>query len=435
MGKQFMATVRQQLPLVSDPVINNYITQLGQHLVSFSSKPGLSFHFFIVNDTEINAFAGPGGYIGINSGLILTAKSESELAAVMAHEIAHVTQRHIARSIERERNMKWASLLGVLASISAGTQSTGAAAAIITATQSGVSQSMLGFSRQHEREADSVGREILTAAGYSTQGMTEFMHKLMADHYPSPYEDLVDVLSSHPSSASRAAESLDVTLNSQQKRNNKNDPLFYLIQARISVYSSNNPHQQVKHFRSLISDPAMKNNIVLRYALALALLKNHQLAGAQQSIEKLIDQQPNQRLFQLTAADIALANDQLSRAQHLLEQLYQHYPSYFPIIIQYANYLIKGQQANQAIKILKAAQRKKYPANIQLLKLLAKAQYENGDRAESYQTQAKVLLISGRQQQAMMMLLRAKEHATDPITAARINRQINETHHHGTIKK
>jgi predicted Zn-dependent protease len=151
LGEAFMRSVRNSIPLMTDPIVEEYVQSLGYRLAAHSNNYYRSFYFFVVDSTQINAFAGPGGYIGINSGLILAAKSESEVAAVMAHEIGHVTQRHIARSIEMQKNMSIPSLAALLASMLLATQNTEAGSAAMAATLAGGAQYQINFIRRNEK--------------------------------------------------------------------------------------------------------------------------------------------------------------------------------------------------------------------------------------------------------------------------------------------
>ncbi len=150
LGIQFMNSIRRYMPLVQDPLVLQYVQQLGYRLAKHSSMPANSFRFFVVKDSSINAFAAPGGYIGINSGLINAAHSEGELASVMAHEIPHVTQRHIARSIASMKKLQLVNIAAMLAAAALGGSSPQAAQGLAAAGVAGSHQSLLTHTREHE---------------------------------------------------------------------------------------------------------------------------------------------------------------------------------------------------------------------------------------------------------------------------------------------
>ncbi|MBT8448398.1 MAG: M48 family metalloprotease, partial [Gammaproteobacteria bacterium] len=173
LGDNYMRLLRRELSINSDPLVQSYINQLGFRLVAANpDAEDRKFYFFVVNDPSVNAFAMPGGYIGINSGLIQRAESENEIAGVIAHEIAHVTQRHIARRIEQQQQLSLPSMLAMLGSILIMTQDPEAGVAAITGIQAGATQIMINHTRANESEADRVGITTLARAGFNPVGMT-----------------------------------------------------------------------------------------------------------------------------------------------------------------------------------------------------------------------------------------------------------------------
>ena len=178
-GQQIMNEIRWREPsYLDDPDIENYLNQLGGRLVAASDDPGMGFQFFAIDDPSINAFAMPGGFIGVHTGLILSAQTESELAGVLAHEISHVTQRHIARQVFQSKKLSMASMLAMGLALLAARSNPQAAGAAITATQAGAISAQLAFSRDFERESDRLGFDTLQKAGYDVRGMSGFFERL-----------------------------------------------------------------------------------------------------------------------------------------------------------------------------------------------------------------------------------------------------------------
>ena len=161
LGQAFLSQVRKQADIISDPEINTYIESIGYRLVSQSDNNEQQFTFFVINDPLINAFAAPGGIVGINSGVILNSDSESELAGVMAHEIAHVTQKHMARSVEMSKKMSIPMLAAMLGAILIATQNPDAGQAALMAVQGASAQARINFTRTNEQEADRIGIQLL----------------------------------------------------------------------------------------------------------------------------------------------------------------------------------------------------------------------------------------------------------------------------------
>jgi predicted Zn-dependent protease len=178
LGEAFYRNLHQHVKISQDPEIQDYIASLGGRLVTHSDMANRTFHFFVVVQPNINAFAGPAGYIGVNSGLILATQSESELAAVLAHEIAHVTQHHLQRAFAAARRMTLPLAAATLAAILIGTQTPELGQAAIIAVQAGSLQHQINFTRSHEQEADRVGIQLLAESGFDPRSMPLFFERL-----------------------------------------------------------------------------------------------------------------------------------------------------------------------------------------------------------------------------------------------------------------
>src|SRR3989338_2181726 len=204
-GQQSMMQIRSSKQFLDDAEINDYLNRLGSRLVEKSTEPGLGFEFFSLNDYSINAFAMPGGFIGVNSGLLLTVQSESELAAVLSHEIAHVTQHHLARIIAGQQSDGLASMAALAIAILAARNNPQAAEAAIVSMQARTMQKQLDYTRTHEQEADRIGLDILQKSNFSIHAMPEFLNRLqratqlLEGHAPS-------YLRTHPVTGERVAD-------------------------------------------------------------------------------------------------------------------------------------------------------------------------------------------------------------------------------------
>ena len=205
LGEAFYRRLHSQVKISEDPDIQLYIQSVGKRLVANSDSPGIPFHFFVVLDKGINAFAGPGGYIGINSGLILTTDSESELASVMAHEVAHVTQRHLYRAFEAASQLSLPTAAAMLGAILLGTQSPELGLAAITAIQAGSVQFQINFTRDNEQEADRIGMQTLLQSQFDPRGMPIFFQKLQQSTRYYGIK-IPEFLRTHPVTASRIAD-------------------------------------------------------------------------------------------------------------------------------------------------------------------------------------------------------------------------------------
>ena len=285
-GKAFMRSLRRHLSIVSDPEMADYIHNLGARLTSARDARGREFRFFLVDDPNINAFAGPAGYIGINTGLILATQSESELAAVVAHEIAHVTQHHLLRRFEAATQMNLPTTALVLAGLvlGAASGSDDVAQAAVAGVQAGAAQMQINFTRANEQEADRVGIGILAETGFDPHSMPGFFGRmeratrLYASNVP-------EFLRTHPVSTSRIADSM-TRADSYPYRQYPDNIRYHLLRARLRARAANNPNEAVQGFRQTIQDGRYRNEAAEHYGLALALMRTKDYAAARNTFRR-----------------------------------------------------------------------------------------------------------------------------------------------------
>jgi predicted Zn-dependent protease len=230
-GQEVMSEIRRYLNFESDPYIQDYVQGIGQKLVSTHSQV-MDYSFFVVSDRRINAFALPGGFIGVNTGIILNADSESELASVMAHEVSHVRLRHIARMYEHANKVQLSSIIGMLAAVVLATQSPEAAQGALAVAMAGSTQSMINFTRENEKEADHEGLQALARAGFDPKGMTNFFQKLMQGNRFHDANSAPEFLRTHPLTESRVQSALQQSKRYPYKQ--VTDPLaFYIVKSKL----------------------------------------------------------------------------------------------------------------------------------------------------------------------------------------------------------
>lgn len=271
LGKAFMRSVRQHAKIVTDPEVESYIESIGYKLAANSDNNTLAFTFFVVDSPDINAFAAPGGVIGVNSGTILNSRSESELAGVIAHEISHVTQRHMARQFEQAGQFSLPRAAALLGAILIGIANPEAGAAALTIVTGVSAQAQINFTRANEEEADSVGIQLLARSGYDPQGMPSFFERLQqkSEYYQG---NAPEFLRTHPLTTSRIAES--------KARASKYKPVAYvntasyeLVKAKIEVNSYKHSKDAVTVFRDRLANTPAKNKKTARYGYVMALTR------------------------------------------------------------------------------------------------------------------------------------------------------------------
>lgn len=362
LGKAFYTSLRENLDFIDDLQINHYLSNLANRLVSHSDSAGNHFKFFMVDSNVINAFAGPHGYIGINSGLVLESRNEAQLASVLAHEISHVSQRHIARAFSQSGTQTAASFATLLAAILLSTQDPVAGQAALISGIAGVQQSSINFTRHNEYEADRIGIDLLTSSGINPQGMVDFFELLLARG-----DGLnIEYLRTHPLNINRVAEA---------KNRIKHDYLnlpsdsidFKYCKARLEVLSSNNLDNYLKQ-----NKPA---NDLLSYRRAIAFIKNQQAKPAIKILEPLTHKNKHPWI-KLALAQALNLNNEVKRATSTLRELAQYYPDYLPVTLAYAKNLIISNLPQQSISLLIRQLQTDDSAIVH--KVLAQAYFKNG---------------------------------------------------------
>lgn len=418
--QEFRAFIYTQLPLLSDAASNAYIQQLGDRLVAASPAAKQKFHFFIVNDSAINAFAGPGGYIGINSGLIARAKSESEVASVMAHEIAHVTQHHVMRMMADQKKMQLPTLGAVLASIALSTQSPQAGLGMLSASVAGAYQHAINFTRDNEREADNIGMEILSKAGFNPNSMPSFFERLASSNRLNA-DDAPPLLRTHPVTIERIAEAKNRAMQYASHEYLAANPDFFLIQARVIAALSNGSIEANRYYETELTQ---QKTLTAKYLLVLSLASANQYQKAYAIISELVKEAPAQRLFKLTQANILASMGKYTESAALFNTLHQEYPADYAIAFEQAKLLVNIKQSQKALAILNA--QIGHREDPDFLDLLALAQGRAGYLCEAFQTRAKLYLFVGDQKGALSQLSLALKQAKDENMRRKIQTKIQE---------
>ena len=266
--KRSCASVRSGLPVVQDPLIDQYVQSLGNRLVAASDDRGSGFTFFVVEDDSVNAFAAPGGFVGVNSGLILATRTESEFASVLAHEIAHVTQRHIARAFADAGRVNLSAMAGVAAAILIGARNVDAGQAAAAAVIGSTAQRRINFTRRSEREADRVGIRMLAGAGFDPGEMAGFFEKLLnASRYSRRPPEF---LSTHPVTTDRIAEARDSAGRLPYKQHESSE-YYRLVRARLRVRTAGDPQRVLDRLVEEHATDHARNAAANTYGQALAL--------------------------------------------------------------------------------------------------------------------------------------------------------------------
>lgn len=408
-GERIFNEIRLREPsYVDDAEINDYLNRLGSRLVAASPNPTVDCQFFAIRDNTVNAFAMFGGFIGVNTGTLLTAQSESELAGVLAHEISHVTQNHLARQIAREKQNSIATMIAMAVGVLAARSNSQVASAAIASAQAGSIQSQLAYSRDFEREADRMGYQTLASAGYNVRGMGDFFGRLQ--QAGRVYENNAPVyLRSHPLTVERISD-MQNRADGSPYRQVADSVDFHLVRARIRVQASG-AREAVGDFGTQLREKKYTSEAATRYGLAYSLLRAKEVAAAQREVEALLALKLSSPMIAGLAAETRLASGDQAGALLIYRDALQRYPQSRALVYGYAEALLAAGQYEQGQRFLDA-QLPLYASDYRLYGLQARTFALTGKRLQQHRAQAEFYLLQGQLGPAVEQLQFAQQ-ATD----------------------
>ena len=425
LGEAFMREIRSRLNLVDDPLVEQYVRSLGYRLAASSDRSDLGFTFFMVDDPSLNAFAAPGGFIGINSGMMLATRSESEFASVLAHEIAHVTQRHIVRTIDHASRSNLPVLAGILAAIIVGVQDVEAGRATAAAVIGSTAQRRINFTRQNEMEADRVGIRILAEAGFDPREMAGVFEKLQdAVRYS---QRLPEFLSTHPVTTNRIAEARDLAERLPYNQHESSEA-YYLIRTKLRVRSAGDPQRVLDELVEEIATGRAQNTAANAYGQALTMARLGREDDAREILERLVGSHPDNLTFQAELADNARRTGNLPRALALYAEGLDLYPDDRILVRGYAVALNDADRPQDTLELIDTYGQLHAPDS-EMYRLRADAYEKLGRTLDSRADLAEHFYLSGRIEQAIHQLRRAirdQGQERDFYRMARIEARLDE---------
>jgi predicted Zn-dependent protease len=391
LGRAIMRDVYADPRYLDDPEIETYLNQLGYKLVSVSTRNQREFTFFVVNDPTINAFALPGGNIGVHTGLLLTAQNESELASVIGHEIAHVTQDHIARMVAAQSQSYWPTMAALALALLAARSNPNVASAAIASTQAYSVQNQLNYTRDYEREADRLGYEMLTRANFDPHSMSAFFNRMQraSRFYDS---NAPAYLRTHPLTSERIAD-MEARSESAPYQQVEDSLDFQLIRARLRAQEGS-PADAVLAARSSLKEKRYSSETAARYGLVTALLRARQFKEAESEVQKLPSENNSSPMIQLLAAQTALAAGNPALALQRYQAGSNAHPGYPPLQYGYIGALLATSHASDALARVDK-QLALDPEDRRLWYLAAQTHAQLGQRLLSYRAQAEAAALSG----------------------------------------
>ena len=478
-GKMMLAELRNYGYVLQDPLIEDWLQDLGRRLGANSDQPSQPFTFFMLRERQINAFATLGGYVAVNAGLVLTADSEDEVAAVLSHEIAHVTQQHVLRGVERAQRDQIPILLGMLAAViaaqSAGGSSSGdATMASITSAMGLMAQRQINYTRSNESEADRLGIRTLARSGYDVDAMAGFFERMsLAMRGNEGGFSAPDYLQTHPVTTTRIVEAkaraeqmkkdtvlltTSVPGATEQVRVNPSDPSlseplsrngspllpyslkvpydissrgpngqFAWAKERLRVLSANTPAAAIREYEDLRRGSAQGLSAPQRYGLALAHMRNSDSPVAvMHELAALLEQQPDSLWLALALGEAQTRAGQAEQANQRFEALLKQRPDNRAVALTYAGLLNEqataaaGRRAQQVLQPLArtAAEDPIYQTTY------ARACELAGDAHRASEAYAEAAFLNGRAEQALIQLQALKRQELDYVTRSRVDARI-----------
>ena len=396
-GEMFLEQIYSQAPLISDPLLFDYTEHLIYRLSEYSKVNDRFFNVLLIDDSSLNAFAAPGGIIGVNGGLFLNADNEGQFASVIAHELAHLSQRHFARNVLKSQDSNLASALVMVSSIAIALISNNPNA--ISVGPAFLQQQNLRYSRLFEKEADRVGFANLVKAGYDPKSMGE-MFENMNDIRRLSGDLPPEFLLTHPLSSSRISDAFNAAEGISAEGKKSDSLEFGLMKARLEVYYEKIPANALRSFQAKVNDNPSDANI---YGLALAHEKNNNFDESLSLLNNLIQKYPKNLVINTTKVDVLLSNDEFSRALILVDRFLEISPKNYPLSISKSKVLLAMERYFESEEIIRD-QLLRRNDDPELWLLLSEIQRTSQNIIGYHQSRAEYFLLLGQDEQALNQL-------------------------------
>ncbi len=404
LGRQFMRSARRQMEFSDDPETRDYVRRLGSELVSAVDLDPSDFTFSVVNDSALNAFAVPGGFISVHSGLIAETASESELASVVAHEVAHLTQRHLPRMIARAKERSIPAAAAMVAAILVGGQ---VGSAALVSANAALAADQLQYSRDFEKEADAVGIRILAASHFDPAAMPAFFLKLQKSTMLQA-TDVPEYLRTHPMSVSRIADS-EARAGDHPGVSRESSYDYLMVRSRVRALTSSDPLRTAGYFTDIETN-GDDEAFAARYGEGLSYLAAGRYDRAARVFEELIAIRPGDRYVSLARGQLALRGGRTDIAVERFAALYRQNDADPVPARYYAEALVAAGRWEDARRVLRKWQRND-PNNPQAYSLLSRVEGELGRRAEAFQARAEYFALLFETERALKELEMARKHS------------------------
>ena len=396
-GEMFLEQIYSQAPLISDPLLFEYTEHLIYRLSEYSQVKDRYYNILLIDDDSLNAFAAPGGVIGINGGLFLNADNEGQFASVLAHELAHLSQRHFARNVLKSQDSNLTSALVMVSSIAIALISNNPNA--ISVGPAFLQQQNLRYSRLFEKEADRVGFINLINAGYNPKSMGE-MFENMNDIRRLSGDLPPEFLLTHPLSSSRISDAFNAAEGVSEEGTKRDSLDFGFMKARLEVYYENIPLNSLRLFESKMEQNPSDANI---YGLALAHEKNNNFDESLALLNKLIQKYPKNLVINNTKVDVLLSYEKFDAALALVNKFLEISPKNYPLSISKSKILLAMEKYFKSEEIVRDQLLRKND-DPELWLLLSEIQRNSQNIVGYHQSRAEYFLLLGQDEKALNQL-------------------------------
>lgn len=422
-GRDFLKQIHAAAPTIDDPILKYYVAKHIADLTQYSELKEKVLEVVLIDSPTVNAFAAPGGVVGINLGLFLTAEDVHEYSSVIAHELAHLSQRHFARGIEAQKQQTLPTVASLIAAIALGMAAGGdAGLAAMSASQAAAQSSYLRYSRARETEADRIGMNTLVNAGMDPDGMARMFDRMGREYRytTKPPEFLL----THPLTDSRVADAKSQAMQ-YPKREYQDSPDYALARVRAIVHYADSPEVAVKQFRKEVRDNP--DSTAAQYGLALALSRAGKHDEALPLADALFASAPDRLLFVAAYAEFLTAAGEYDQALTLLERQLLLNPDNPPLAMLYADALTKNEEYDIAEGILKR-QSELRPNDIDVWYDLAEVSGKAGDIVGVHRARAEFFALHGAYQRAIQHLEYARRLVSEDNKQlhAMLDQRIND---------
>lgn len=421
LGKAWLRKLKKHVKTYNNPIVTEYLTNLVYKLAPNSGVIDRDFTITIIDNPTLNAFAVPGSIIGINSGLFFNAASEQEFASVIAHELAHLSQRHYARMLEQQKRSSPVELAGFLASVliavSAGSE---AGMAALASTQALSADRQLRFSRKNEQEADRLAIQVMADSGFNPRAMP-LMFSRMHKQTRLRSESLPEYLSTHPLSETRISDTKGRA--EQFPRTKYNDDIeYYFCKSIIITDYSESAHAAIEYFNNKLTRGSSQQKDISKFGLAYAYLNVNPLKS-QELLEELLAKYPNQISINIIYAKALSNSEKHHQSSKTLESQLNRNPNNYSISKALAESYLNADKIQRAKQLLVQLS-KQHPEDHQTWYLLAEVAGLAGDITLLHESRAEYFFLTGRITRAIEQLGLAIQKNDKELNEVRIHNRL-----------